>query len=342
MEFIEYYTDSINFSSASIDELFQYYRKVGFPNYSRDDYSPRYELKKVHNADDMDYFNGETFGKYQSANGFLFSYFPHWIDVRCGNSPSLRECWEDDKMLRELLIKTRRFCEKHGENWSTNRLRQNAKVYCAKQSVSNFNPVCARILYDNFAPNGIVYDMSMGWGGRLLGYHASNARLYIGCEPSTKTFAGLQALQRDIGKKPTALLRVGSERVNLSDYAEQLDFAFTSPPYFDTEKYCDEPTQSYIAYPTLSRWLHDFMKPTIEKVYAGLRPAAAMAINYADQPKMTESIISIAEGVGFALERTYRYELSSIAGKGVKYEPIFLFRKPGNGIKRELVLNTLF
>lgn len=326
------------------DEIFRYYRQTGFPNYERGDYYPRYEVSKVRSASDYEFFNGEVFSKYQSANGFLFSYFPHWIDVQCGNSPTLRDAWNDDKCLMSLIDKTKTFCKRHGENWSTNRLRQNAKVYCAKQSVSNFNPVTARILYDTFAPQGTVFDMSMGWGGRLLGFYASTATTYIGCEPSTKTYNGLLDLNSDLGTrgKTTDLRCIGSEHIDLSAYEGMVDFAFTSPPYFDTEKYSDEPTQSYIAYPTLDLWLENFIRATFRAVYGALRPQGVMAINYADNAPVIASISRIATEEGFTQEKTYRYELSSIAGKGAKYEPILTFRKGGDGERRTLDRETLF
>lgn len=325
-----------------IETLFKQYRTSGFPNYRKEDYSAKRELRRIHSADEYAYFDGKVFGKYQSSNGFLFSYFPHWIDVRCGGFPSLRECWEDDDRLRSLLKKTLIYCEKHGENWSTNRLRQNAKVYCASQSVSNFNPVCARILYDRFAPGGIVYDMSMGWGGRFLGYCASSARLYLGCEPSTKTFAGLRELHKDLGGKVCEMWCIGSENVDLSAYTESVDFAFTSPPYFDTEKYSDESTQSYIAYPMLDEWLEKFLFRTFEKCYYALRGNGVLAVNYSSDRYVCSAIMTMCESLGFRYEGEYKYELSSISGKGAKYEPIFVFRKEGNGPRRSLDIETLF
>lgn len=325
--------------------IFDYYRESGFPNYEKGDYVAGVELRKVRDAEESRFYSQKVFRKYQSANGFLFSYFPHWIDVKCGKSPTLRESWEDDKCLMELITKTQAYCARHHENWSTNRIRQNAKVYCAKQSVSNFNPVTARILYDNFAYGGVVYDMSMGWGGRLLGFYASGAKTYLGCEPSTKTFAGLRSLDADLkkyAKKETKLICIGSEKVDLSQYCGCVDFAFTSPPYFDTERYSDEPTQSYIAYPTMREWLAHFIKPTFEKAYAALRGGGAMAINYANDKKVTKELILIAEALGFTLEDTLHYELSSIAGAGAKLEPIFIFRKGGKPMHSGMSERTLF
>lgn len=315
----------------TIEEIFQYYREHGFPNYNREDYSVRNEYTKVASADTDEYFNGEIFYKHNSANGFLFSYFPHWIEVQCGKSISIKEAWKDDALLKQLIEKTHKYCTTHGENWTTNRIRQNAKVYLAKQSVSNFNPIVARILYDTYAPNGTVYDMSMGWGGRIMGFYASSAKEYIGCDPSTKTYKGLQQLDADLKQvrnKSTKLLNIGSEHAELPK--ESIDFAFTSPPYFDTEKYANEPTQSFIAYPTIELWLQQFIKPTLEKTYNALKHDSTLAINYADNPIASE-ILKIATEIGFKHTKTLKLELSSIAGNKAKYEPIFILTK-GNPV----------
>ena len=50
----------------------------------------------------------------------------------------------------------------------------------------------------------------------------------------------------------------GAEVVNFSKYENQSDLVFTSPPYFDTEKYSDDEAQSYLLYPKLDLWLENF------------------------------------------------------------------------------------
>lgn len=330
------------FYSEDIDGLFEYYRNAGFPNYSRDAYSTRSELDKIIVASQDDYYCEETrsYKKYPSANGFLFSYFPHWIDVRCGKSESLRESWDDDDLLRQLIQKTVSFCKKHGEDWSENRIRQNAKVYCAKQSVSNFNPVCARLLYDEFAPSGTVYDMSMGWGGRLLGFYASSASRYIGTDPSVKTYVGLHELNTDLTiasrrRKDVIMFNSGSECFRPEHLCGTVDFCFTSPPYFDTEKYSDEPTQSYIAFPSPQFWLDGFLSKTIENCYYLLKKDGVLAINIADVSKLKVSdvIVGIAESVGFRHLDTRQYEISSVSDSSSKKEPIYIFGKGNACIK---------
>ena len=70
-----------------------------------------------------------------------------------------------------------------------NRIRQSLKIYNGISSVSNFRPTAAKYIYDTYGGDGVTWDMSCGWGGRLLGALSSNSiKKYIGTEPSSKTF----------------------------------------------------------------------------------------------------------------------------------------------------------
>ena len=140
-----------------------------------------------------------------------------------------------------------------------------------KQSVSNFRPMVAKYIYNTYGNNGIVWDMSCGWGGRLLGFLASNCKKYIGTEPSTKTFNGLLDMKKDYEyvNKDIELHKIGSE--DFKPISESIDLCFTSPPYFNTEKYSNEPTQSYIKYPTENEWVNGYLKDTICNCYKALK-----------------------------------------------------------------------
>lgn len=59
-----------------------------------------------------------------SGCGVLWTYFPHWIDISCGNSISLSTAWQDDEQLRLLIRKTIRWEQKYGNCvFTVNRLR---------------------------------------------------------------------------------------------------------------------------------------------------------------------------------------------------------------------------
>ena len=59
----------------------------------------------------------------------------------------------------------------------------------------NFQPMVAAAIYTRFAgPGAVIFDPCAGWGGRLLGAAAAQARKYIACEVSSQTCAGLQKM----------------------------------------------------------------------------------------------------------------------------------------------------
>ena len=107
-------------------------------------------------------------------------------------------------------------------------------------------------------------------------------------------------------------------------------FDESSGVYFDTEKYSDEETQSYVKYPTKDEWVNGFLQKTIENCYRGLKGNKYMLINIANTPKykfIEEETIRISKELGFKQEKTIELTLSSVMGAGYKYEPIFVFKK---------------
>jgi len=316
-----------------VERLFQYYRKNGFPNYDINEYNPEEELNKIIKFNEETIFNNKDLGQTMHGCGFLWTFFPHWIDVKYKTEQkTLRENWDDDEKLRSLILKTYKWQLKFGRGvFTTNRIRQNAKVYCSKQSVSNFRPTVAKYLYNQFGNKGVVWDMSAGWGGRLLGFLASDCKKYIGTEPSLKSFNGLFKIKKtyDYIDKEIELNCVGSETIVPAE-PNSVDLCFTSPPYFDTEEYSQEATQSFKAYPTKELWIDKFMKQTIKNCKVALKDNGYLIINISNTKTndwIEQETIKIALKEGFKFIDTYYLVLSSIAGKGKKREPIFIFRK---------------
>ena len=248
------------------------------------------------------------------------------------------EIFHDDDKFKSTIRKCWNWSAKHykGEEnhpnnkFTENRLRQSLKIYTGTQSVSNFRPTAAKLIYEKFGGE-VVWDMSCGWGGRLLGFlSASNTKHYIGTEPSTRTFDGLLEMKKDFsyfGKK-VDIYKQGSEE--FKPEKESLDLCFTSPPYFDTEKYSLEKSQSFIKFPTENEWVNGFLRKTIQNCYDGLKKDKYMLINIANTPKydfIEKETISISKELGFTQEDTLQLTLSSVMGAGYKYEPIFVFKK---------------
>lgn len=320
-----------SFSSfdEAVDYYYSYYRENGYPNYSRQSYDAGKELEKVRKAKDV--FSGDVATQSMIGCGYLWSFFPHWVDVSTWNSQSVSELWEDDRKLRKLMEKTVTWCIRHEKGrMSENRVRQLAKVYLAKQSPSNFRPTVAKSLFERYGNQGAIYDPCGGWGGRMFGFFASDCTEYVCCEPSTKTAIGLLQIadEYDSIHKMVEVHQCCQE-----DYAparNHFDMVFTSPPYFDCERYSDEETQSYIRYPTIEEWNEGFLFKLISNAYSALKDGGYFVLNIANTktaPELEMQSQKYANEVGFKLQETLKLSLSSISGKGIKYEPMFVFRR---------------
>lgn len=316
----------------ALDTIFKYWRREKFPHYTVHEHKKQRDIHLLKNFDESTIFKDGKLDQTMHGLSLAWSYFPHWVDVKCGNqTESLIERWNDDKILKEVIRKTWKWQLKHGNGkFTLNRLRQNFKIYGASQTVSNFRPTVAKYIYNTYGNKGVVWDMSCGWGGRLLGFISSNCKTYIGTEPSTKTWHGLFKMSLDLRNEyqDIKIHKKGSEVFR--PLKCEVDLCFTSPPYFDTEKYSDEKTQSYIKYPSEKKWIDGFLTKTIENCAYALKQDGYMILNIANTPKhktIESETIRISEENGLHLVDTIYLILSSVSGKGQKLEPVFIFKK---------------
>lgn len=316
---------------SALEIIFQYHRKNGFPHYNISKHKRLQQLKSLKSFDEQTLLKDGKINQTMHGLSLAWTYFPHWVEVICGNNKLKPiEYWEDDTKLKEIIKKTWDWQIKHGNgSFTLNRLRQNFKIYGGNQSVSNFRPSAAKFIYNTYGNEGTVWDMSCGWGGRMIGFLSSNCKKYIGTEPSTKTFKGLERLKLELNQdKEIQLHQLGSEV--FKPEKETVDLCFTSPPYFDTEKYSDEETQSFKKYPTEKGWVNGFLKDTISNCYYGLKKGGKMMLNIANTPRyktIEGETIRLSTEIGFTHVDTLYLILSSVAGKGEKLEPIFIFEK---------------
>ena len=333
---LEYHRVTNNINTVDIEEgveiIFKYFRKRGFPHYMVREDEKYNHMKKLRKFNIDNIFIDNQIIQTMHALRLAWNYFPHWVDVQCGSSkmPPIGY-FNDDEKLKGIIKKTWSWQLNWGANkFTENRFRQCLKMYQGSQAVSNFRPTAAKVIYEKFGGE-VIWDMSCGWGGRLLGFlSASNTKHYIGTEPSSKTYDGLLKMRKDfsyLGKR-VDIYKLGSEEYKPKK--ESIDLCFTSPPYFDTEKYSDEGTQSFKKFPTEDGWVNGFLKKTIENCYYGLKKNSYMLINIANTPKykfIEDETVRISKELGFIQEDTVQLTLSSVMGAGYKYEPIFVFKK---------------
>ena len=288
---LEYHRVTNNINDVDIEDgveiIFKYYREHGFPHYTVREDEKYTHMKKLRKFDVNNIFIDNQIIQTMHALRLAWNYFPHWVDVQCGSSkmPPIGY-FNDDTMLKGIIRKTWIWQLNYGANkFTENRFRQCLKLYQGSQGVSNFRPTAAKVIYEKFGGD-VVWDMSCGWGGRLLGFLASsNTKQYIGTEPSSKTYDGLLKIKKDFSylRKQVNIYKLGSEEYK--PLKESLDLCFTSPPYFDTEKYSLESTQSFVKFPTKNKWVNGFLKKTIQNCYNGLKENKYMLINIANTPK---------------------------------------------------------
>ena len=182
-----------------IEWIFKYYRKKGFPHYTVREEEKYSHINSLKRLDTNSIFIDNQIQQTMHALRLAWSYFPHWVEIQCGNSklPPIGY-FNDDDLLKQIIRKTWKWQEKHGNNiFTENRFRQSLKLYQGSQAVSNFRPSAAKVIYEKFGGK-TVWDISCGWGGRLIGFLSSkNTKHYIGTEPSTKTYEGLLKIKKD-------------------------------------------------------------------------------------------------------------------------------------------------
>ena len=239
---------------------------------------------------------------------------------------TVKAAFDDDAILKKVIA--RRI--KMGDNMSDNGLKKMLKIFSGVQCVSNFRPTAAAAIYSRFCPSGgAVYDMSSGYGGRVLGAHIAGVS-YKGVEPCKKTHDGLMAMVSDFGID-AEIRNQGSEIGGWVD-DKSVDLCFTSPPYFDCEKYSDEDTQSYIKYPTKERWLNGFIKETILECIRVVKDDGVIALNIQNVPSyktLVDDVCRLMAEIGLVLIDTWGLQLSRLGKGGIKTEPILIFKTKG-------------
>lgn len=184
-----------------------------------------------------------------------------------------------------------------------------------------------------------------GFGGRMLGALSSkNKYKYVGTDPCTETMYHLHQLGEYIemvtGREDSYELHCcGSE--DFRGKPNSIDFAFSSPPYFNLEVYSDEPTQCYNKFPKLEEWLEGYVRQTIKNIYNMLKPGCFYAVNIADfkvgnggEVAYVDEWKRISAEEGMPLFDTVYLGVTARAGSAeqaageLKKENIMVFKKP--------------
>jgi len=330
----DYATASAETKDAIIEAVFLDWRARGFPHYDLSQAQRQKEFNQILNYDTGSLISDGKIKQTLQAMGLCWHYFPHHWQIRTGRMLTPVDVWNDDQLLRKAVASRLKW---GGYNIIGDQItitpasmRKAIRTYSGVQRVSNFRPTAAKAIYNYFDEVKDVWDMSSGFGGRLFGYLTSDARSYIGTDPSTETFNGLERIRDEwrIKGKAVELIKSGSE--DFEPDPNSLDLCFTSPPYFSREKYSSDSAQSYLRYDSVISWNDNFLRKTLINCRTGLRSRGILALNVAnvkEHPNLVADTQRIALELGFEELPTLQYGLSSIRNGGLKYEPILTFRK---------------
>ena len=296
------------------------------------------EIKKVIAKNDVK-FVGNTLTTQSSQGLLVLDYlFPNLHRVEAGNATNncMYSRFYDDAKLGKCL-------KRHMKVYGTfSNMRTPFFMYGRFfwNTATNFAPMRAKAIFEKFCPaDGIIYDYSCGFGGRMLGCLASkNNYKYIGCEPCADTYYNLLQLG---GYIEEATKRKGSFEIHnacsedLQLTPNSVDFAFSCPPFYGLERYSEEDTQSINRYPAYQDWLENYVRPTIRNCYAALKDTGLYGVDITDVTWKNKKYSLVADWCRIAAEEGFifedKYSIVSRSRKddceGSNTEQIYIFRK---------------
>lgn len=200
-------------------------------------------------------------------------------------SPGPKRTWESKEFMTSLMggLYTLKFDE-----IGKNELR--VCLSLRKYICAQFKPNAAKVLYDYLGVQNAL-DISAGWGDRLCGFMASEkGELYVGIDPRKENHPIYQQqaefYKRNNGffetQKEARFIMSPAEDADLSMYEDTFDLVFSSPPYFNVERYSYDDTQSWVRYKNIDAWNKNFLHKTIANVWPTIRKGGYIAINIAD------------------------------------------------------------
>jgi len=145
-------------------------------------------------------------------------------------------------------------------------------------AISIFKPVLAMEIYHKFKPHTVL-DMTMGWGGRLVGACALDVPEYIGIDMNKdleEPYKQMITKLKELGTK-TKIKLMFQNALNV-DYSKlKYDMVFTSPPYYNIEIYKGTERMKK------EQWDNEFYKPLFEKTYKYLQRNGYYILNVPEE-----------------------------------------------------------
>lgn len=288
----------------------------------------------------MHHFNKLCSGNKNVGTDISLLFNPHRLETKIVNRKhSAAESFINQD--KGLITSLSQWMSKQQDVVHNRQYIEAARVGTGTQIAFEFKPYLARDIYlDYCKPGARVLDPCAGWGGRMIGFCASQlGGEYIATDPSTKTFEGLNKLKEFLlSAESMKKIEIGLYNLpfeELEGPVDYFDFAFTSPPYFDTEIYSDDLTQAFNKYKTLDEFNEIFLTTLIKKTITCLKPGACFLLNIGGSLYRFDKVINdICYNLGLNIREVFDYKI----GRGNH----FAKKYKGNPLENSIKANDLF
>jgi len=200
-------------------------------------------------------------------------------------SPGPQRTWETEKFMTSLM----------GSAYSLKMPKINRNVLrtmigLRKYICAQFKPNVAKVLYDKLGSKNVL-DFSAGWGDRLAGFYASEtSEYYVGIDPRKENHpiyeeqSEFYDTHRSLfeTQKRAEFICSPAEEVDFTKYKDTFDTVFTSPPYFNVERYSYDDTQSWVKYKEINEWNEQFLQRTLKNLWCSLKSGGYLLVNISD------------------------------------------------------------
>lgn len=271
------------------------------------------------------------------SHNAISDHFQHANRMQCSGYDRISpyQLWTGDGLTRSEHIHhlTRALSVlwrmKNKKSLGTSQYQECARLAANVYTAAQFKPHTAKAIYDFFGATSVL-DFSMGWGDRLAGWFTiQEPGTYIGCDPNRSVYDTYQNQIDSYSNwggtkgKNVDMICAAAEDIDWTD-CPKVDLIFTSPPYFDTERYAQgtecESDQSWNRYDTGSEWLQNFLYPVIENTIDVLKPGGHLALNIIDSEQQGLPRLRICDALyDFCGSMGLKYQ--GWLGMGMKQRP---------------------
>ena len=164
-----------------------------------------------------------------------------------------------------------------------NKLNMREAIYENTIECSIHNPAVIKFFINKYHAKKVL-DPCSGWGDRLLGAMASGIQEYTGIDPNECLHPNYQKMIQllkqymPMNNDAAKIDMIEDKMENVNFKKLHYDLVYTSPPYFDYEKYSNNVKQSHISHNRENDWYQDFLQVLIMKSIDALKFGGRMVL----------------------------------------------------------------